>query len=206
MSPIIPQCIQMLHDSLAFPWVLKWFEFYWNVSCFRKYPNIISCTLTYINVLEVCYVPNDIPYTSMYVSYLPQCSSAYSQCPPYASMCTGRFLLFPTFPYVLKCIPTYPNVAGFVSFYAETYLLHWAHGIEDTDTLDIDEHYYLLVLSYVIRKDLLWSKAWNSKCVQIFRWSVQIRCTPHLKLPVTGDQVCSDLCLQWEPIQNGCRN
>ena len=31
----------------------------------------------------------------------------------------------------------------------------------------------LLGLSYVIQKDLLWSKAWNGKCAHIFRWSVQ---------------------------------
>ena len=31
------------------------------------------------------------------------------------------------------------------------------------------------------------------------------RYSPHLKLSVTGDQVLVDLCLQWEPIENGDR-
>ena len=32
---------------------------------------------------------------------------------------------------------------GFVSLYIEIYLMHWAHGTDDTYTLDVDEYYYL---------------------------------------------------------------
>ena len=35
------------------------------------------------------------------------------------------------------------SVAGFVSLHMETYLMHWAHRIEDTNTLDVDEYYHL---------------------------------------------------------------
>ena len=31
----------------------------------------------------------------------------------------------------------------FVFFCTETYLVHWAHRIEDTNTLDFDQYYYL---------------------------------------------------------------
>ena len=29
------------------------------------------------------------------------------------------------------------------SFFVETYLMHWAHGIKDTDALDVVGYYYL---------------------------------------------------------------
>ena len=34
---------------------------------------------------------------------------------------------------------------GFVSFYVETYLMHWAQRIEDTGALDVDVYYYLFI-------------------------------------------------------------
>ena len=39
---------------------------------------------------------------------------------------------------------------GFVSFYTETWFIHWDHRIKDTNTLDVDEYYYLLN-SFVVR-------------------------------------------------------
>ena len=33
-------------------------------------------------------------------------------------------------------------VTVFVSFYMETYLMHWTHRIDDTNTLDVDGYYY----------------------------------------------------------------
>ena len=33
----------------------------------------------------------------------------------------------------------------FISFYKETCLVHWAHRIEDTGALDVDEFYYLFI-------------------------------------------------------------
>ena len=40
-------------------------------------------------------------------------------------------------------------MGGVVSFYTEPYLMHWAHMIEDTNTLDIDEYNYLFLYSAV---------------------------------------------------------
>ena len=48
-----------------------------------------------------------------------------------------------------KCLATVGSTlganfcCGFVSLYIETYLMHWAHGIEDANTLDVDEYYHL---------------------------------------------------------------
>ena len=46
-------------------------------------------------------------------------------------------------------------------------------------------------LSYVIRKDFLWSKAWNVKCVQ--NWQICRQIYPHLKLSSVADEVLADL-------------
>ena len=43
---------------------------------------------------------------------------------------------------------------------------------------------------------------WSVQLGQLVRWSAQIY--PHVKLSVTGAAVITDLCLQWEPIWNGC--
>ena len=47
---------------------------------------------------------------------------------------------------------------------------------------------------------------WSAELGQVFRQGVPSdELTPHMKLSVTADQVFTDLCLQWEPIQNGSR-
>ena len=38
-------------------------------------------------------------------------------------------------------------------FYMETYLMHWAHGTEDTNNLDADEYYHLFD-SFAVRTQL----------------------------------------------------
>ena len=35
------------------------------------------------------------------------------------------------------------SVVSFISLYIEIYLMHWTHGIEDTNTLDVGEYYHL---------------------------------------------------------------
>ena len=59
-------------------------------------------------------------------------------------------------------------------------------------------------LSYVIHKDLLWSKAWNGKWAQIFRFTqVKLTIDPPPETARALSEIFAVQCHQLEPIQNG---
>ena len=59
-----------------------------------------------------------------------------------------------------------------------------------------------LGLSYVIWKDLLWSKAWNGKWAQIFRFRVNLMNPPPFETARVLSELYAFQCIQWEPIWN----
>ena len=91
------------------------------------------------------------------------------------------------------------------------YGLFCIYSIDNSDSPSLVASYNRVVHCSL---DLYWSFVEKTSVMQdpnpkwdhIFRWSVQIQIyPPHLKLLMTGDKVFTDLCLQWEPIQNGHR-
>ena len=99
-----------------------------------RYETTMSVYMPHLNSVQSIMLPDVLAYISYYWYVSEQVSLPYYI---YMSRCTATVVYILMHYYCTYCCGV------LASFFMETYFVHWAHGIEDTDIPGVVVYYYL---------------------------------------------------------------